>query len=128
MIYIFGHACNHNLMRPEHDYYSLLERYRAGKLGREFSFAHCDFTNPSCKPEVDRDFGYTLPVVEYTPWTGLSPVDNWRIQQTFDFSETWEDIPDTVRTDPDGYYYKTLYTPLKDLLTIDEWYATVSKL
>ena len=128
MILIFGHACNHNLMRQPHDYYNLLERYSRGQLGREFHFALCDFTNPSCKPEVDRDFGYTLPTVEYTPWTGLTPAEHWNIQQGFDFNETWEDIPSHKRIDPDGYYYKTLYTPIRNLLTIDEWYAVVSKL
>ena len=117
---IFGHACNHAFIDP----FGL--NYWNSRDSDDLYFAVCDFTNPSCYNEVSQDFGRELPVVDYTPYTDLSPQDNWTIQQTLHWDEVWTDIPHTRRLRRDGYYYITLYTPVSDIISLSEWYSTVN--
>jgi len=136
---IFGHACNHAFIDPIGlDYWNTLDSVKTGMPSNisgsgdtvsatwdELYFAVCDFTNPGCYDEVSLDFGRELPVVDYTPYTGLSAADNWTIQQTFHWNEVWSpDIPSARRLRRDGYYYLILYTPVSDIISLSDWYHT----
>ena len=118
---IFGHACNHAFIDP----IGLNYWNSRDSNWDDLYFAVCDFTNPSCYDEVSLDFGRELPVVDYTPYTGLSAADNWTIQQTLHWNEVWSpDIPSARRLRRDGYYYLILYTPVSDIISLSDWYHT----
>lgn len=124
---IFGHMCGHYFIDPHDlDYWDVLHDDTI--RGDDLCFATTDFTNPSCYPEVCAEFGFDLPVVRYEPYSDLSPLDNWRIQQTgLRWSEVWSPlVEESVRLDPDNYYFKTLYTPVRDIISLSDWYTTLT--
>ena len=118
--------CNHAFIDPYNlDYWDTL--HTQGITRDDLCFATTDFTNPSCYPVVCEEFGFDLNVVEYEPYTGLTPEANWRIQPSLKWQEVWSElVEESVRLDPDNYYYKTLYTPVRDIVSLSDWYATLS--
>ena len=123
---IFGHMCNHAFIDPfDLDYWDTAHDKTITR--DDLCFATCDFTNPSCYETVCEEFGFELKTVEYEPYTGLSPEDNWRIQPSLKWSEVWSPlVEESVRLDPDNYYFKTLYTPVRSIISLSDWYSTLA--
>ena len=126
--YIHGHMCTHNFMcgvqyhwsDPRHNYRSLLENYHSGNLGdSRIVYAVHPMMNPDDKEYLDTctDWGFRLHWCDYTPFINKTAEEYLAIQATFD----WTQCPYVNLIDTNNYYYKSVYQPVKSIITFEDW-------
>lgn len=123
---IHGHHCNHNLFNT-YDYPDLVEAVANGYIHpTQLRRAIHPYTNP-CEYDwltILEDFGITSLTDEiYLPLTDLTPEQLLEIQiRDWDWLQVTSGTLQTLwLVDPDSYYYKSLYTPVKDIISTDDW-------
>lgn len=118
---IHGHACNHNLFNT-YDYSKLVDAVARGYIhADQLRRAIHPYTNP-CEYDwlaILEDFGIQSLTDEiYLPLWDLTPLQLLEIQMG-----DWDWTQAELSNDPDSYYYKSLYTPVEDIISIDHWVA-----
>jgi len=116
---IHGHACHHNMFGT-FDYSKLQMAVSSAYVSRDqLRRAIHPYTNP-CEYDwlaIYSDFGIdTLKDEIYLPLTDLTPEQLLEIQL-----RDWDWTQASLASDPDSYYYKSLYTPVEDIISIDHW-------
>jgi hypothetical protein len=120
---IHGHACDHEVFST-FEYSKLQMAVDSGYVSRDqLRRAIHPYTNP-CEYDwitILEDFGITSLTDEiYLPLTDLTPQALLEIQLR-DWNWTQVAEHSIEAADPNSYYYKTLYTPVKDIISIDDW-------
>ena len=116
---IHGHACDHDIFST-FKYAKLRMAVDSGYVSRDqLRRAIHPYTNP-CEHDwitILKDFGIPSLTDEiYLPLTDLTPQALLEIQL-----RDWNWTEATKAADPNSYYYKSLYTPVKDIISIDDW-------
>lgn len=118
---IHGHACDHNIFNT-FDYAKLQMAVSSAYVSvLQLRRAIHPYTNPNVYDwlAILEDFGIdTLKDEIYLPLWDLTPEGLLEIQMG-----DWNWTQAKLSNDPDSYYYKTLYTPVKDIISIDDWVA-----
>jgi len=124
--YIYGHACQHNLMSIGADYYSdpYKQLLNSKKSYSSNSFVWADTPFNSCNNHsyklVCEDFGYTLNRVEHS-WNKLSGVQLQNLCISFNWRDHVEDIGVDDILDLNSPYIRWYNNLFKTSYTYDEY-------
>ncbi len=122
---IHGHACDHDIFST-FKYEKLLMAVGSAYVSRDqLRRAIHPYTNPTESDwlTICKEFGIDRLKDEiYLPLTDLSPEELLEIQLT-----DWNHSSHQYSCiDTNSYYYKSLYTPVKDIISIDDWVAALN--
>lgn len=119
---IHGHACAHNIFGT-FDYSKLQMAVHSGYIERsQLRIALHPYTNPTMDTLlIYKDMGVdTLELEPYTSLIDLTPEALLEIQL-----RDWNWTQAGMAYDPNSYSYKSLYTPVKDIISITDWVAAL---
>ena len=120
---IHGHACDHNIFGT-FDYSKLQMAVGSAYVSRDqLRRAIHPYTNPTESDwlAIYSDFGIDRLKDEiYLPLTDLTPEALLEIQLT-----DWNWTQAGLAGDPNSYYYKSLYTPVEDIISLADWVAAL---
>ena len=117
-IYIYGHACNHNLMKPKHDYdYSSIKNDAVRSVQAKWAITPFNRNDILPYHKTCRDFGRPLEMVHHH-WNAIMDVHRlWYIVEHMD----WSQITPEERANTSYKYHNWYQQYFKDIYTLEDW-------
>lgn len=117
-IYIYGHQCNHNLIKPKEEYdYGWIKNDAVRSVQAKWAITPFNNNDVLEYHKVCREFGRPLEMV-YHHWNSIMDVHRlWYIVEHMD----WSQITPEARANT-GFKYHNWYTQyFKDIYTLEDW-------
>ena len=117
-IYIYGHKCNHNLIKPREEYeYGWIKNDAVRSVKAKWAITPFNRNDVLEYHTTCRDFGRPLEMV-YHHWNAIMDVERlWYIVSEMD----WSEITPEQRVDPSNKYHTWYDQYFKDIYTPEQW-------
>ena len=117
-IYIYGHKCNHNLIKPKQDYdYDWILNDAVRSVQAKWAITPFNNNDVLEYHKVCREFGRPLEMVHHH-WNAIMDVHRlWYIVENMD----WSEIDPEARANTSFKYYNWYQMYFKDIYSIEDW-------
>ena len=117
-IYIYGHQCNHNLIKPKEEYdYGWIKNDAVRSVQAKWAITPFNNNDVLEYHKVCREFGRPLEMV-YHHWNSIMDVHRlWYIVEHMD----WSQITPEERANTSYKYHNWYQQYFKDIYSIEDW-------
>lgn len=117
-IYIYGHKCNHNLIKPKQDYdYGWIRNDAVRSVQAKWAITPFNNTDVLEYHTVCREFGRPLEMVHHH-WNAIMDVHRlWYIVEHMD----WSQITPEERANTSFKYHNWYQQYFKDIYSMEDW-------
>lgn len=117
-IYIYGHRCNHNLIKPKQDYdYNWILNDAVRSVQAKWAITPFNRNDVLEYHKVCREFGRPLEMVHHH-WNAIMDVHRlWYIVEHMD----WSQITPEERANTSYKYHNWYQQYFRDIYTVEDW-------